>query len=148
MTLRRAAGLTAINSKSSGGLCKSAGTVKIVCIQRQELPRLGNRQDAVFELNIHAYGRAFSTRDRNFDAQARVLSSIPTLSSMQNRAPQTRAQPTPLWTCTRAVCGVSSKQNPLSHQTPYDPESKYLCPIQTHAVSCPSLPASRPQRLG
>jgi hypothetical protein len=57
---------------------------------------------------------------------------------MQNRALQTRAQPTPSVRCTRAVCGVSSKQNPLHRRTPYDPENKHLCPIQARGVLCPS----------
>ena len=45
----------------------------------------------------------------SFTAQVRILNSILQLPPMQNRALQTRAQPTPLSTCARAVCGVSSK---------------------------------------
>lgn len=67
---------------------------------------------------------------------------------MQNRALQTRAQPTPSWRRTRAVCGVSSKQNPSHRRTPCDPENKYLFPIQAQAVLRPFLQFSQSQRLG
>ena len=84
----------------------------------------------------------------SFAAHVCILSSIPALPSMQNRALQTRAQPTPSWRCTRAVCGVSSKQNPLHLQTPCVPETKRLFHVQAQAAPCPSLPTSHSWRLG
>jgi len=111
---------------------------------RQELSRLGRCQDAIFEPNLDTRRGALCTREEAL-LHRFVFSVIPTLLSMQDRALQTRAQPTPWWRCTRAVCGVSSKQNPLSPQTPYDPENKHLFPIQAQAV--PSLATSQPWRL-
>jgi hypothetical protein len=76
----------------------------------------------------------------SFAAQVHILNSILRLPSVQNRALQTRAQPTPSWRCTRAVCGVSSKQNPLSPQTPYDPVKTRFCPIQVQTLCISVFP--------
>jgi hypothetical protein len=100
----------------------------------------GCRQDAAFEPHLHAQKRVCYTEEGVL--LHRFIFSIVSfgLPSVQNRALQTRAQPTSSWRCTRAVCGVSSKQNPLSPQTPYDPVKTRFCPIQVQTLSISVFP--------